>query len=78
MANLESQLRQSVKQIVEALQEFRARLITDIVTGKLDVREAAAQLPEELAESEPLDEINDLSQDDLEADEVEGEAVEEI
>ncbi len=26
--------------------EFRSRLIADVVTGKLDVREAAARLPE--------------------------------
>ena len=30
----------------ELLQEYRTRLIADIVTGKLDVREAAARLPE--------------------------------
>ena len=29
------------------LREFRARLIADVVTGKLDVREAAVQLPVE-------------------------------
>ena len=29
------------------LQEYRTRLIADVVTGKLDVRAAAAQLPEE-------------------------------
>ncbi len=28
------------------LQEYRTRLIADVVTGKLDVREAAAALPE--------------------------------
>ena len=27
--------------------EFRARLISDVVTGKLDVREAAASVPED-------------------------------
>ena len=32
---------------VELLQEYRTRLIADVVTGKLDVREAAAQLPDE-------------------------------
>ena len=63
---------------IELFQEFRTRLIGDVVTGKLDVRDAASRLPEEMAESEPLDEINDLSQDDLSADEVEVEAVEEI
>lgn len=28
------------------MQEYRTRLTADIVTGKLDVREAAAKLPE--------------------------------
>ena len=32
---------------IELLREYRTRLISDVVTGKLDVREAAAQLPEE-------------------------------
>ena len=32
---------------MEMLQEYRTRLIADVVTGKLDVREAAAELPEE-------------------------------
>ena len=31
---------------VELLDEYRARLVADVVTGKLDVREAAAALPE--------------------------------
>ena len=31
---------------VELLEEYRARLVADVVTGKLDVREAAAALPE--------------------------------
>ena len=31
---------------VKVLDEYRARLIADVVTGKLDVREAAAALPE--------------------------------
>ena len=31
---------------IELLREFRTRLIADVVTGKLDVREAAAALPE--------------------------------
>jgi type I restriction enzyme, S subunit len=37
------------------LREYRSRLIADVVTGKLDVREAAAQLPEEPEEPELLD-----------------------
>ena len=31
---------------IDLLREYRTRLITDVVTGKLDVREAAAVLPE--------------------------------
>ena len=32
---------------IELLEEYRTRLIADVVTGKLDVREAAARLPNE-------------------------------
>ena len=32
---------------IELLEEYRTRLIADVVTGNLDVREVAAQLPEE-------------------------------
>lgn len=41
---------------INLLHEYRSQLITDVVTGKLDVREAAARLPEETEEPEPLDE----------------------
>jgi type I restriction enzyme S subunit len=41
---------------IELLREYRTRLIADVVTGKLDVREAAAALPDEAHEPEPLDE----------------------
>jgi type I restriction enzyme, S subunit len=34
---------------VELLREYRTRLVADLVTGKLDVREAAARLPVEAA-----------------------------
>jgi hypothetical protein len=37
------------------LREYRNRLIADVVTGKLDVRKAAARLPDEVEEPEPLD-----------------------
>ena len=37
--------------LIGLLEEYRARLIADVVTGKLDVREAAAALPE----MDPLD-----------------------
>jgi type I restriction enzyme S subunit len=40
---------------IELLREYRTRLVADVVTGKLDVREAAARLPVEA----PLDTIED-------------------
>jgi type I restriction enzyme, S subunit len=39
---------------IALLSEYRTRLIADVVTGKLDVREAAANLPEDADEPEPL------------------------
>jgi type I restriction enzyme S subunit len=33
---------------IELLREYRTRLVADVVTGKLDVREAAARLPDEV------------------------------
>ena len=47
---------------VELVEEYRARLIADVVTGKLDVREAAAQLPDEADEAYPIED-NDLGVD---------------
>ena len=40
---------------IELLEEYRTRLIVDVVTGKLDVQAAAAQLPEESGEDGPID-----------------------
>jgi type I restriction enzyme S subunit len=37
---------------IDLLREYRTRLVADVVTGKLDVREAAAYLPEEAEEVE--------------------------
>ena len=37
---------------IALLREYRTRLIADVVTGKLDVREAAARLPDEVDEPE--------------------------
>ena len=41
---------------IDLLREYRTRLIADVVTGKLDVREAAARLPGGRG-PEPLDEV---------------------
>ena len=42
------------------MRQYRTRLIADVVTRKLDVSEAAAHLPDEPDELEPLHEIDDL------------------
>ena len=52
--------RQVLEREVRLLQEYHARLIADVVTGKFDVREAAARLPDEVEELEPLDEADAL------------------
>ena len=45
---------------VALMQEYRTRLTADIVTGKLDVREAAAKLPDVADDAEPLaDELDE-------------------
>jgi type I restriction enzyme S subunit len=53
-----------VHQEIALLREYRTRLIADVVTGKLDVREAAARLPDEVDEvgAEGLDEIEDSTE----------------
>jgi type I restriction enzyme S subunit len=42
---------------IALLREYRTRLIADVVTGKLDVREAALLLPDEVEEAEAIDEV---------------------
>ena len=42
---------------IELLREYRARLVADVVTGKLDVREAATRLPEDDA-PDPVEDID--------------------
>jgi type I restriction enzyme S subunit len=48
---------------IELLREYRTRLVADVVTGELDVREAAKNLPAEVeeipAELEPEEQIED-------------------
>ncbi|MHC1781953.1 MAG: restriction endonuclease subunit S [Anaerolineaceae bacterium] len=45
----------ATKQEITLLEEFRTRLISDVVTGKIDVHAAVAGLPEELGEGENLE-----------------------
>jgi type I restriction enzyme S subunit len=48
---------ESTRKELTLLREYRTRLIADVVTGKLDVREAAALLPDEADEPESLDDV---------------------
>ena len=55
---------------IALMQEYRTRLTADLVTGKLDVRAAAARLPEAKSDgADPSDEseMSDLSDDLKEA-----------
>jgi type I restriction enzyme S subunit len=60
-ANISSSER-GIQREIALIQEFRTRLIADVVTGKLDVRAAAASLPE-VTEIEPADDL--VEGDDL-------------
>jgi type I restriction enzyme S subunit len=64
-------VRETAVREIELLREYRIRLFADVVTGKLDVREAAARLPEEVPEVEPLDEMEDMPEDESVADDEE-------
>ena len=76
-ANIEAAVDRAVKEI-SLFREYRARLVADVVTGKLDVREAAVQLPDVTPEA-GLEDEDPLREDDNESggtefDEIEEEA----
>ena len=50
--NIDTAMSRARRQI-ELLEEYRTLLIADVVTGKLDVRAAAAALPDEEDDEEP-------------------------
>lgn len=58
---------------IELLREYRTRLVTDVVTGKLDVREAAAKLPQDVEPEE-----DQVDEDQVDEDEVAELAEEEV
>jgi restriction endonuclease S subunit len=55
------------RRVIELLKEFRTRLVADVVTGKLDVREVAARLPKKPPEedAESLDEEETTEGDEM-------------
>jgi type I restriction enzyme S subunit len=57
--------RDTLERGIEMVNQYRTRLVTDVVTGKLDVREAAAKLPDELEELAALDEAELLEGQDV-------------
>jgi type I restriction enzyme S subunit len=65
---------------IALLREYRTRLIADVVTGKLDVREAALLLPDETDEPEALaaaegdTDLDEVAADDLDTVSEEAEA----
>ena len=58
---------------IALMQEYRTHLTADIVTGKLDVREAAAKLPESEDAAEPFPEADTFDEDPLEEADAQGE-----
>ena len=58
--NIDAVIARARRQI-ELLQEYRSRLIADVVTGKLDVREAATQLPDEAGDQDQIEESGPLT-----------------
>ncbi|MEW6505866.1 MAG: restriction endonuclease subunit S [Chloroflexota bacterium] len=63
---------------IDLVREYRERLIADVFTGKVDVREVAARLPEGPPEEEAgLEEIDETVGDDASGEESDAETVEE-
>ena len=54
VAPLSSAIEDATREI-SLIREYRTRLTADVVTGKLDVREAAVRLPDEIQELETVD-----------------------
>lgn len=68
----ENSVAQSLAQTIKFINEYRSRLVADVVTGKLDVREAAAHLPE--AEDAVLSELGIDETEEADAELTEAEA----
>lgn len=58
------QLIKSAEQGIGLVREYHTRLIADVVTGKLDVREVAPQLPVDFASESYLDDDSNSDEDD--------------
>jgi type I restriction enzyme S subunit len=78
-SSLDRGISQTAREIA-LLREYRTRLIADVVTGKVDVREAAARLPDEIEEPETVEEIEEQldGEDEKDAEGSEGDAEEAV
>ena len=65
LGNLDSVMERLEREIT-LLREYRTRLVADVVTGKLDVREAALLLPEEDVVQAPEDVVDETEGPELE------------
>ncbi len=63
LRGIETQIATSQRE-VELLEEHWNRLVVDVINGTVDVREAAAQLPDTIGEPEPFDDLDALAEDD--------------
>jgi len=60
---------------IDLVREYRTRLFSEVVTGKVDVRGAAAKLPDEVEEPEPLDDVDVVADWDESGDDADLDAV---
>ena len=58
IVHLEARVADTVQHTIQAVYDYRARLIADVVTGKVDVREAGARLPEEVSTEDAQDNVD--------------------
>ncbi|CAN5874900.1 hypothetical protein BH11VER1_BH11VER1_30560 [soil metagenome] len=59
----------TIEQVPPLMQETQTRLTADVVTGKLDVRPAAARLPEAEADVLSADPLADEAEEELDPEE---------
>lgn len=58
-----------LKREIDLLREYRTRLIADVVAGQLDVRDAAARLPDVAIDDDAGDPVDDLDEPELDDEE---------
>lgn len=77
LVRLESLIKKKMTDQTKHLQEYRTRMVTDVVTGQVDVREAASRLTEEIEEANALPLTDELLEGGDDADLLSDELAEE-